>query len=37
MAPARPAGMALRRRPGMKVYAGAGIEPGTLSACWRAP
>jgi hypothetical protein len=28
-------GIALRRRPGMKVHAGAGLEPGTLSACWR--
>src|SRR5712691_336756 len=30
-------GIALRRRPGMKVYAGAGLEPGTPPACWRVP
>jgi hypothetical protein len=24
-----------RRRPGMKLYAGAGLEPGTPAACWR--
>jgi len=37
MALARLPGMALQRRPGMKVYAGAGLEPGTPSDCWRAP
>ena len=26
-----------RRRPGMKLYAGAGFEPGTSAVCWRVP
>ena len=30
-------GIALRRRPGMKVCAGAQVEPGTPSARWRVP
>jgi hypothetical protein len=34
---ARPPGIALRRRLGMKVYAGGGLEPGMPPACWRVP
>jgi hypothetical protein len=37
MALARPPGSRCGRRPGMKLRAGAGLESGTPSACWRVP